>query len=334
MAASLIVARAGAVVRRVDDRLVDRKRDPPLLAPRCSASRSPARTRSTSRPLRPRRSSPVRSLDVSADGSLIVYTAGPGTVAFAPTPANVYLVELGDSGSRTRAVVVDHDGAPGAARIRVTHDLGRRLVRRLRIDQRRPCRGRTGSSVVAPFAVGIDRGAQTAQVLVDDAAEPAVSSDGLHVAYQRNGAVRVLSSTGVDAVDSGPDELAAAQPSGPVAISQHGRWLVFASAADLRTDPDPTAEPAGSRALSGPQIEPRRTPMSSTRPPPRTTTTTVAETSTTTSNPSTSTTSPGVDSSTTTTEVATVTTVPASTLPATRRSSSASRPAPDRSRGW
>ena len=92
--------------------------------------------------------------------------------------------------------------------------------------------------------VGVDRTAGTAQILVDDATRPAVSADGNHVVYQRGDAVRVLSSDGAATTDEDIAELADAQPVGRLSISQHGRWLIFASAADLAAEPvDPAATP-------------------------------------------------------------------------------------------
>jgi hypothetical protein len=247
------------------------------------------------------------AVDVSADGRSVVFVAGPGVEPFVPTPANVYAWTLSDPASEPELLSSTASGEAGVG------DSGSPSIA---ADGSFVVFGSTSldlavvgeSTVVGPFVVGVDRVASTTQVLVDDAVAPTVSADGLHVAYRRGDAIRLLSWVDGVTVDTGPDELAAARPTGAVAISQHGRWLVFASEVDFAAappadpppaDPPGQGEPVASTALwaadrssSAPDVVDTTTTTSST------TTTTTTSTSTTT----TSTTTPP-DGNTTTTSV-------------------------------
>jgi hypothetical protein len=184
------------------------------------------------------------AVDVSADGTTVVFVAAPRTQP--PAPTNVYL--WSSTGDGAQPLSVTAAGEPGAD------------------DSVSPTISADGTFVVfessspdlavaqettpkVPFVVGVDRTSGEAQILVDDASSPAVSGDGSHVAYRNDDAVRVWSFDGTSVVDEAVDELAAARPSSRISISQHGRWLVFATAADLvdgsfRAPPAESAEPA------------------------------------------------------------------------------------------
>ena len=178
--------------------------------------------------------------DVSADGRTVAFLAGPGSSPFEPSPANVYVWTLATpqldpeliSPTPAGEAASSSSGAPT-----ITADGSFVVFESTAVDL--AVAGAT--PVTLPFVVGIDRTARTGQILVDDASRPAVSADGNHVVYQRRGAVRVVSSDATSTVDQGIDELSAAQPTGAVAISQFGRWLVFASASDLADSSTPAA---------------------------------------------------------------------------------------------
>jgi hypothetical protein len=175
-------------------------------------------------------------VDVSADGSTIVYAAGPGREAFDPATANVYVWTLGHPDPRLLSSTAA--GGPAAfdsSTPNISADGDFVVFESTATDL-----AAVGSATVAtPFVVGVDLGAGTTQVLVDDASLPALAADGEHVAYQRAGAIRVLSSVDGTVTDVAPIELDAADPTGRIAISQHGRWLVFGSAVDLSAEPTP-----------------------------------------------------------------------------------------------
>ena len=259
-----------------------------------------------------------RSIDISADGGTVVFVAGPGTEAFAPTPGNVYAWQASVPREEPELLSTTPTGEPGAADSgspTISNDATFVVYESSSVD----LAATAGIELSAPFVVGIDRTAETAQVLVDDATAPAVSADGFHVAYRRDGSIRVLSSAEGTTDDVGDDELAAAEPVGSLAISQHGRWLVFASAVDLRTSTasatsvETPAVWAVDRASSNPAVVDTTTTTTTTTTTSSTTiSTTVPPTSSTTVAP----TSPGGDTTSTMPEVDTSTTVPATTLPA------------------
>jgi hypothetical protein len=247
--------------------------------------------------------------DVSADGGTVVFVAGTGTAAFEPATANVYVWTSDAPLADPELISIASTGGPGLS------------------DSTAPTISADGSFVVfessdsglavvdslpvtAPFVVGVDRSARTGQVLVDDATRPSVSNDGNHVVYQRGEAVRVLSSgatTGT--IDHGIDELATADPSGAVAISQYGRWLVFAGTTAASATP---AEPSGAPDLVAAVLAVDRASSNSdvvdTTTVPTTSATTVPATTATTAPPT------STESTVTVPDVVSVPTVPATTL--------------------
>ena len=168
----------------------------------------------------------------------------------------------------------------------------------------------SGVAPIVPFVVGVDLTAGTSQILVDDATRPAVSGDGNHVVYQRGDAVRVLSSDATSTTDDDIAELAEAKPVGRLSITQHGRWLILASAVDLVAEPpDPITSPE--------PLEAAPEPPSVWAVDRRSSSVDVVDTTTTTSTvppPTTVPTTPSSTPTTTTDEVAVLPTVPATTL--------------------
>jgi hypothetical protein len=165
--------------------------------------------------------------DVSADGSTVVFVAGPGTSRFEPVPANVHVWTLATAQGDAELISSTTSGDPGAsdsAWPTITAD-GSFVVFQSNSSELAV----VGSEpMVAPFVVGVDLAGRTAQVLVDDADRPTVSADGQHVVYRRGDAVRVLSSDATSTTDQQIDELLDARPIGALSISQFGRWIVFA----------------------------------------------------------------------------------------------------------
>lgn len=220
-------------------------------------------------------------VDVSADGSALAMVAGPGPLAYEPSPSNVYVWSIGDP--QPVLVSPTSTGAKGLA------------------DSDSPSLSPDGSSVIfessnpdladsstaVPFIVRVDRpdpAASTMTVLAEDAHGPRATRSGDQVVYTTNQAIRVIS------LDKDPDRprLATANPSGRVSISQSGQLIAFASSSlDDEGAPATAAKPGESavwlvdlRALDA--LPPTTT---------TTTTTTTIPTATTTTDPTSPTTS-------------------------------------------
>jgi hypothetical protein len=186
--------------------------------------------------------------DVSADGSTVVFVAGPGTSPFQPTPSNVHVwtsTIAGTPQSDPELISATASGDPATSDSTsptITADGTFVVFESSSLDL-----AVVGSSpVVAPFVIGVNLAARTAQVLVDDADRPTVSADGQHVVYRRGEAVRVLSSGATSPDDHTIDELVDAGPIGTLSISQFGRWIVFAGTLELPADAAASAtEPTG-----------------------------------------------------------------------------------------
>ena len=252
-------------------------------------------------------------VDVSADGRAVVFVAGPGTTPFAPSPANVYAWTAPTTPAVAEPELLSATSSGGPAvsdssSPTISDDGTFVAFESAAVDL-----AVVGSSaVVAPFVVGADLTIRTSQVILEGAARPALSADGNHIVYQRGDALRVLTSIDGSTVDVGIDELAAADPLGPAAISQFGRWLVFAGSVDLAAgalDPAPPGSTpviwAADRSSSvGGAVD-----------------TTTSTSSTTTTSPPTSTTTPTTPTTSATpttpapTEVTIAPTIPAPTLP-------------------
>jgi hypothetical protein len=170
--------------------------------------------------------------DLSADGRTVVFVAGPGTTPYDPAPANVHVWRLTTPQLDAELISASSSGDPApsdSAAPSISAD-GSFVV----FESSDPDLPVVGPSpVVVPFVVAVDLSERTGRVLVDDAARPTISADGQHVVYRRGDAIRVLSSEGTSTTDHAIDELADADPNGSISISQHGRWIVFASAVEL-----------------------------------------------------------------------------------------------------
>jgi len=197
-------------------------------------------------------------IDVSADGSTVAFVAGPGTSAFAPSPGNVHVWTLAADATIPTIALLSSTalGAPGsmASGSPTLSADGAVLV----FDSVSTDLAAVKGPVVAPFLVRVDLVSRTSRVLVENAARPALSDDGHHVAFRRGAAVHVLSSPtdlGDAATTERPvPELQSARPDSSMAMSQFGRWLVVESpvpaaapglpdgslvvAGDLRSSPD------------------------------------------------------------------------------------------------
>lgn len=263
-------------------------------------------------------------VDVSADGTTVVFLAGPGDAPYVPVPANVYVWSSATPGVDPEPVSTAPSGEPGqsdSASPSITADGSFVVFESTSLDL-----AAVGAATpIVPFVVGVDLTAGTAQIVMDDATRPAVSADGSHVAYQRGDAVRVLSADGSSTTDEDIVELAEAAPVGRLSISQHGRWLIIASADDLAAESlDPTAPPADAPSLWAVDRRSSEVEVADTT----TTTTTVPPVSTTTPTtvPPTSTTSPGGEGTVAPTVPAT--TVPSTVTPRFPTTGSSFRPAP------
>ena len=173
-------------------------------------------------------------MDVSDDGATVAFVAGPGTTPFAPAPANVYVWSApgGASVPTIELVSPTAEGTPGTAMSgspSLSSDGSLLVFGSTSTDLAAVGAG----PVVAPFVVSVDRTTRVTKVLVGDAGRPVVSGDGLHVAYERGTAVRILSSTSGTSFSTSTDRpidgLATAGPASRVAMSRFGRWVVFDS---------------------------------------------------------------------------------------------------------
>ena len=170
------------------------------------------------------------ALDLSADGTTVAFIAGLGT-AYTPQPGNVYVWTL-DVAPGTEPVELMSPTATGApsASSAASPTLSADGAVLLFESSDTELAAVDGAPVSAPFVVLVDRAQRSTRVLVDDAGSPAVSADGVHVAYVRGDAVRLLSGV----VAAGPVDQAIAgledvQPRGRLSLSRFGRWVVFAA---------------------------------------------------------------------------------------------------------
>ena len=170
-------------------------------------------------------------VDVSADGLTVVFVAGPRIAS-----TNVYVWSAADPDPVPELISETSPEARGSyssSSPTISSDGLFVVFESIRTDL-----SVIGASTVGkPFVTGADLSERTARMLVADATRPTLSADGNHVVYQRDDAIRVLSSGTNETTDVGIDELAEAGPTSGVAISQFGRWLLFAGAVDLDLAP-------------------------------------------------------------------------------------------------
>lgn len=177
-------------------------------------------------------------VDISDDGTTVAFVAGLGTVPYSPEPANVFVWNLGEAvPPKTPTPTIELAsptalGDPGTeASTSPTLSADGSL---LLFDSVSTDLAAVGTSTpTLPFVVFVDLTTLETRVLLTDASRPALSGDGLHAAYQRGPAVRVLSSTEgrtyTATADHPIDELVDANPTGAVSLSRYGRWVVFDS---------------------------------------------------------------------------------------------------------
>lgn len=172
-------------------------------------------------------------LDMSSDGATIVYLAGPGESPFLPEPANVMIWNLPDPAAEPTIEIASvtpngEGGVSDSSSPTISSDGSLVVFASQSVD----LAAVDPSTVVAPVMVAFDRVGRSTQVLLENADRPAVSADGNHVVYEREGAIRVLSTgVGVESdIDRTIDALVGVQPGARVSISQFGRWVVFDSA--------------------------------------------------------------------------------------------------------
>lgn len=248
-------------------------------------------------------------VDVTADGATIVYVAGPGDAPYEPVPANIHVWDAGvPPGEPTIEIVsLTDDGEAGASDSSspsISADGSLVVFASTSLDLAAAVADDAGDDDV-PFVVAVDRDGSSTQLLVRSAARPMVSGDGDHVVYERDGALRLLSSSAGVAFDThrAPAELAEVAPLSRAALSESGRWLVF----------DATEAPDGASAIlpgtqvwaadTAPVVDTTTTTTTSTTPPPSgSATTSTSTTSTTTTTTSTTTTDPTPSPSGSTTE--------------------------------
>ena len=174
-------------------------------------------------------------VDISDDGTEVTFVAGPGTTPFAPEPGNVYVWSESVAPAEPTIELLSRTtaGVPGAESSgSPTMSADGSLVF---FDSTSTDLAAIGTGPVqGPFVVTVDRIGRGTRVLVDEATRPAVSGDGRHVAYERAGAIRMMSSTDGTSFTSTTDRevngLGAADPVTGSVLSRFGRWIVFDSA--------------------------------------------------------------------------------------------------------
>lgn len=176
-------------------------------------------------------------IDISASGTAVAFTAGPGTAPYAPTPPNVYVWELDAGNSTVEAMSVTTAGTigTGASSSPSISGDGATVVFDTTSDDLAVLGGVVATT---PLVVAVDRESRASGVVVDDASRPSVSADGNHIVYERGTAIRVASSTDgwVTSTDRIIDELASAAPVTPATLTQFGRWIAFDSSSLPPTD--------------------------------------------------------------------------------------------------
>ena len=187
-------------------------------------------------------------VDISDDGTVIAFAAGPGLLPYTPSPANVYVWELPTEGLEIPTIelasmtAVGTDGSADSSAPALSGDGAILLFESIGQD----LAATGGAETPPPFIVMLDRGNGT-RVLADTARRPAISTDGHHAVYDRAGVIQMTSwvsgspyanvteqtITTPYVPDPEPDVVVDSDAvgeslSGPV-VSQFGRWVVFDS---------------------------------------------------------------------------------------------------------
>jgi hypothetical protein len=194
-------------------------------------------------------------VDVSDDGNVVVFTAGVGTQAFQPSVSNVYARVVDGATDRIDLLSATGAATPGAAssvRPVVSGDGSLVLFESTSTDLAGVPAGQ-----VAPFVMFVDREALGAGVLASGARLPALSADGRHAVYERDGRLRTRSWASGAPFASAPERVltvgdaagsaAVGASSSPPRLSADGSLVVFDSAQG-------TALTSDTRFHDGPQI--------------------------------------------------------------------------------
>lgn len=253
-----------------------------------------------------------RTVDLSSDGTRVVFVAGPGPVLYEPAPANVFLWTAAITGpparpATTQLVSATSSGQLGAGSSSAPSVSGDGGIVTYQSDSK-DLAAVGADSAITPFvvvAVG-DGASRTSRVLAPNASRPVVSTDGISIVYDTPADVHLARSEGTPPFATVADvslSTAAADgttPTGPsvsgAVLSGNGGVGVFDSTAGAALVTDP-AYATGTHVFARRVVE--------VTPP--TTTTTTAPT-TTIVRPTTTTPAP------TTTRPPPTTTIPATTV--------------------
>ncbi len=177
-------------------------------------------------------------VDVSADGSVVAFVAGPAGEPYGPLPPEIYVwsagtVELASIPSSAVPTAPPEAGSTGPV---LSGDGTLVLFESSDTDL---AAAAPNPATVVPFVVMYQRGVQSA-VLDEGARRPAISVDGHHAVYDRGGVIQSIrwsegepfASVTREVVVGTPDDDPATNSesvSGPV-VSENGRSVVFDSA--------------------------------------------------------------------------------------------------------
>ena len=200
-------------------------------------------------------------VDVSGDGKVVVFVAGPGTAPYGPVPANVFVWTAGGVGPPATGPTVQLLSATSLGQAIAGSSTAPSISADSRIvtyqsDNTTLAVPGVGSAT-APFVVVVDR-LGASRVLASGASRPAVSSDGSTIVYDTATDVhraRSVGTTPFATVTSVSLSTAAGStsPTGPsvsgAALSGSGSIGVFDSTAGAALMADP-AFPAGTQVFA------------------------------------------------------------------------------------
>ncbi len=140
-------------------------------------------------------------VDVSDDGTAVVFVAGPGTTPFAPDPGNVYVWSRtaapadADASNCCRRTTAGEPGAASSGSPTMSADGSLVLFDSTSADLAAIGTDPVTDLVTARSSSSSIASAEGHVYWSTTPSRPAVSGDGRHVAYERGGAIRLLSST-------------------------------------------------------------------------------------------------------------------------------------------
>ena len=138
------------------------------------------------------------TVDLTSDGTRIVFVAGPGTGPYLPAPANVFVWTAATTGASAQAattqlVSATPSGQLGAGSSTAPSISGDGGIVTYQSDSTDLA---GASSATAPFVMVADRAARTSRLLASGASKPVVSTDGTSIAYDTSTDVHLARSTG------------------------------------------------------------------------------------------------------------------------------------------